>query len=229
MTQKATTGKKGNSFLRALVDLFILLLLMSGAGGFGYWFGTQQRMAPVELVAPGTPGTKTADGAPAAAAKETAAKESPAPVTSRSTTTAAADADSQESAPATPPAKASKPPAKGHAKLKYWLMSTGSDYVGYSITVSVNGTSVDNFFGPGKTVDVTRLVKKGTNYISFDAQALEEKYNQHKGNPKYKLTVVLVGSPAVTENYKPDDVLLTYCRTAADSQSFNDTNHFVVE
>jgi hypothetical protein len=228
MTQKATTtaGKKGNSFVRALVDLFILVLLLAGAGAFGYWFGTQQRMAPVELVPPGTAGAKSADGAPAPApaAKEPAAV---APVTSRSTASAS---DSQESPePAAAPAPKPSKPAKGHGKLKYWLMSTGSDYVGYSITVSVNGTSVDNFFGPGKTVDITRLVKKGTNDIAFDAQALEEKYNQHKGDQNYKLTVVLVGSPSVSENYKPDEVLLTYRRTAADSQNFNDTMHFVAE
>ena len=54
-TQKPSTGKKGNSFVRAMVDLFILMLLLAGAGGFGYWFGTVQRMAPVEMVAPWHP------------------------------------------------------------------------------------------------------------------------------------------------------------------------------
>lgn len=60
-------------------------------------------------------------------------------------------------------------------------------------------------------------------------KALEEKYNQHKGDNNFKLKVVLVGSPSITENYRPEDALLTYVRTAADSQDFNDTMHFVAE
>jgi hypothetical protein len=223
MTQKVPTAKKpGNSFVRALVDLFILMLMLAGAGGLGYWFGTQQKMAPVEMVPPGTPGAKTADGAPAAASKQPAA---PAPVTKASTTSDAEDTESPAQEAPSKPAK----PAKGHGKLKYWLTSTGSEYIGYSITVAVNGNPVDNFFGPGKIVDVTRYVKKGNNDISFDAQEMEEKFNKHKGDAKFSLTVVLVASPSVSDNYKPDDVLLSYRRTAADNQNFNDTNHFVVE
>lgn len=223
MTQKVPSAKKpGNSFVRALVDLFILMLMLAGAGGLGYWFGTQQRMAPVEMVPPGTPGAKTADGAPASASKQPIAA---APITKASTTSESEDTETPAQETPSKPAK----PAKGHGKLKYWLTSTGSEYVGYSITVTVNGNSVDNFFGPGKIVDVTRYVKKGNNDISFDAQEMGEKFNQHKGDAKFSLTVVLVGSPAVSENYKPDDVLLTYRRTAADTQNFNDTMHFVVE
>jgi hypothetical protein len=111
-------------------------------------------------------------------------------------------------------------PAKKHGK-KYWIASSGSDYIGYSIKVAENDQDVDNFFAPGKAVDITRLLKKGDNSITFNAQVLEEKFNAHKGDDSKKLILNLISGPTIQENYKPGDVVLSYQRNAA--QTDNDT------
>ena len=49
----------GKTILGAISD-FIILVLMLGAAGFGgYFVGINQRLAPIELVPPGTPAAKT--------------------------------------------------------------------------------------------------------------------------------------------------------------------------
>ena len=143
---------------------------------------------------------------------------------------APAEADSkmlpikEEEKPTTKPAS-----AKPKASRKYWLSSSGVEYIGYSITVKVNGTAVDNFFGPGKNVDITRLVKKGTNTVVFDAKELGEQYNKHAGDDKAVLSVKIVSGPYIQENFSSKDVLLSYARNAAESETFNDTKTFVGE
>lgn len=112
---------------------------------------------------------------------------------------------------------------------KYWLSSSGVEYIGYAITVKVNGTAVDNFFGPGKNVDITRLVKSGTNTVTFEAKQLGEQYNKHDGDEKSVLIVQVVSGPYVQENFKSKDVLLSYARNAAETESFNDNKTFVGE
>jgi hypothetical protein len=215
MTQKpvkSTIAKAGGGLLRALGDLFLLLLLLGAAGGAGYWFGTIQRMAPVQLVGPGTPGTKseapnTVQAKPPAGTKpEPAETEQP--------------EESVTVAP-TPVAAASKK----HGK-KYWIASSGSDYIGYSIKVNVNDQDVDNFFAPGKAVDVTRMLKKGENTITFNAQELEEKFNAHKGDDSKKLILKLISGPTIQEDYKPSDVILSYQRNAAQTENDSQTLHF---
>jgi hypothetical protein len=215
-----TSGKV--NVLGGISDFIILILLLAGAGFGGYYYGTHQQMAPVEKVPPGRPGAITAT--PAAprviptAAVSTATSPASAPPASTAET-----AQSTPSAAPTSPASDSKQKSK---PLKYWLASSGEDYTGYSITVSVNGNVVDNFFGPGKNVDVTRHVKAGDNTVLFDAKALGEQYNKHKGDAKADLTVELVCGPHIQDNYKKSDVLLSYTRNSAEDEDFSDTKHF---
>ena len=192
---------KGDEIKRALVDFVFVSLLVVGAGFGGYYYGIAQRLAPVQTVPAGAPG-----GAPAttvAPASGTATKPEP------------------QSTTVVKPAAADK-----KAASKYWISSSGSDYVGYSITVKVNDDTVDNFFGPGKNFDVTKLVKPGDNTVSFEAKALGADYNKHAGDSKSILTVQLVHGPFIQENYKESDVLLSYKRSAADSGDNSATMHF---
>ncbi|HZT36100.1 MAG TPA: hypothetical protein VFA15_09275, partial [Nitrososphaera sp.] len=50
------TEKKKNSVLGGILDLIILVLIVGGAGYFGYITGLNQRLAPVQLVPAGTLG-----------------------------------------------------------------------------------------------------------------------------------------------------------------------------
>ena len=125
------------------------------------------------------------------------------------------------------PEENAKAAAGKEGKLKYWIVSSGSDYIGYSITVSVNGTAVDSFFGPGKCIDLTRYVRAGENTVSFDCKLLGDKYNKHKGDERSALTLALVsGAHIIPDNFKKSDVVLTYKRNASESEEFNDTEHF---
>jgi hypothetical protein len=98
--------------------------------------------------------------------------------------------------------------------------------MGYSITVSVNGKPVDSFFGPGKTYDITTMVKPGENSILFDSKFMGDKYNKHSGDEKSVLTLQVVSGPYVSENFKKSDVALSYSRNASETEDFKDTKHF---
>lgn len=126
-------------------------------------------------------------------------------------------------------AKDSKDAKKAALKKKYWVASSGNDYIGSSITVVVNGQPVDNFFGPGKLVDVSRFVKKGSNQITFDSKVLDDDYNQHLGNDKFDLTLKLVSGASVREDFDPNSVLLTFKRTAADMDDGSNTLDFTAK
>jgi hypothetical protein len=216
----ADSGKKV-SVLGAISDFVILILLLGGAGFGGYYYGIHQRLAPIENVPPGTPGAVTAATQPAVPAQTVAVK--PAAVE-----TAEPPAQTKkESAPDTTESPKVVDATKKTHGPKYWLASSGDDYTGYSITVSVNDHVVDNFFGPGKNVDVTRHVKSGDNKILFDAKALGDSYNKHKGDAEAALTVKLVSGPKIEEDFKPSDVLMAYTRNAAEEENFTDTKHFV--
>ncbi len=217
MTQKppkVSIAKAGGGILRALGDLCLLLLLLGAAGAGGYWFGTIQRMAPVQLVGPGTPGAKSE--APNAVSSTTPKHTSEPKVENP-----AEEEQPEETATPTPPPVASKK----HGK-KYWVVSSGSDYIGYAIKVNVNDQDVDNFFAPGKAVDITRMLKKGDNSVTFNAQELEAKFNAHKGDESKKLTLTLVSGPTIQENFKPSDVVLTYQRNAGQTENDTQTLHF---
>ena len=201
---------KGDDIKRAMVDFIFVTLLVTGAGFGGYFYGTVQRLAPVQSVPPGTPGALPS--APAPAASTSTAARAPASSTSQ-----------QSTAPASSASSAS--PTKKTPKMKFWLSSSGSDYIGYSITVKVNDDAVDNFFGPGKNLDITRLIKPGDNTVTFDAKALGADYNKHAGDAKSVLTVQVVQGPTIQEDYKESDVLLSYKRTAADSGDNSETLH----
>lgn len=200
MVEKKAPGK-GDDIKRALVDFIFVTLLVTGAGFGGYFYGTVQRLAPVQAVPPGTPGAL--------------------PPTAASTSTSSPP-------PASTPTPQSATPAsstKKTPKTKYWLSSSGSDYIGYSITVKVNDDAVDNFFGPGKNLDITRFIKPGDNAVTFEAKALGADYNKHAGDAKSVLTVQVVRGPTIQEDFKESDVLLTYKRSAADSGDNSETLH----
>ena len=198
--------KKGQELVKALLDLVILALLLAGAGFGGYFWGLHERLAPIQEVPPGT----------ANALQPSAVAATPAtPVKT-----------------VTEPSKAADPVAAAPAKTsktKYWISSSGEEYIGYSITAKVNGNAVDSFFGPGKNVDVTRYVKSGDNAVTFEAKALGEQYNKHGGDASSILTLQLVKGAHVQEEFKPSDVLLTYKRNATESEDFNDTEHFTAK
>lgn len=208
MTQKGEEIK-GGTIVRAFIDLIILALLVCGAGLGGYWYGIHERLAPVHDVPPGT-----------------AAALPPSVVTPpSSTSTATGTGTTGSSNPHTSPTSVSGSAKKG--KRKYWVVSSGTDYTGYSIIVSVNGNPVDSFFGPGKSVDVTRFVKPGqANEVKFEEKALGEKYNKHPGDESAELKVRVVHGPQVTEDFKPEDVLITVTRNASESESMEETKQF---
>jgi hypothetical protein len=213
MTGKAaSTGDiKGGDILKAFVDLIILALLMCGSGFGGYWYGMHERLAPAKNVAPGTPGALPATAV------------TPAPGTAPGT----APATSTATAPTTTTAPATAPTAATSGKKeKFWITSSGADYTGYQIIVNVNDNPVDNFFGPGKTIDITRFVKHGDNKITFEAKEMGAKYNKHKDDATAVLELQIVKGPQVSEDYKASDVLVTYKRNASENEDFNDTRSF---
>lgn len=224
-----STGKpagKGPNILGALMDFLILVLLVGGAGFGGYFWGTMQKMAPVQSVPPGTPG--------AVPASTTTASPVSKPGTGTSVPTAMTTPGKEPAAPSKPAetigATEAKPPEPvaetKSGPRKYWIASSGTDYIGYSITVNVNGTDVDSFFGPGKTVNVSSKVKPGDNTISFNSEQLGEGYNRHKGDSKSELVLQLVTGPEVKEDFKSSDVILTYKRNASETEKYTDTKHF---
>lgn len=213
MTQKPVTQAvktKGNEFVKAMLDLLILTLLVGGAGFGGYYLGIHERLAPVQSVPPGTANALPPPIAPVLPEKgENVLSET--------------KATPKPDQPAPVKHTAAKSP------LKYWLSSSGADYTGYSITVKVNDTPVDNFFGPGKNVDVTRFVKSGDNEVNFECKALGEQYNKHPGDAASELVVQIVSGPHVQDDFKPSDVALTYKRNAAESEDINETKHFTAK
>jgi len=196
--------KKGQEFVKAMLDLVILALLLAGAGFGGYFWGLHERLAPIQEVPPGT----------ANALQPAAVSAAPTPAPPVKTVSEPKTAEPVASAPAKT------------GKTKYWIASTGEEYIGYSITAKVNGNAVDSFFGPGKNVDVTRYVKPGDNAVTFEAKALGDQYNKHDGDANSVLTLQLVKGPHVQEEFKASDVLVTYKRNATESQDYNDTEHF---
>ncbi len=215
MTQKP--GGKGAEIKRALTDFVILILLLTGSGFGGYFYGIHQQLAPVDKVPPGTPGailpppiSKPASDASAAASTSASHPGSDAGASTANSSSTASGAQS-------------------HPKLKYWLASSGTDYVGYNITVSVNDTPVDSFYGAGKTVNITNLVKPGDNTVTFAAKALSSEYNKHPGDKSAELKIQVVGGPTVQEDFKPDAVKGTFAKNATDSGDSTDAVHFTGE
>ncbi|HEY9776822.1 MAG TPA: hypothetical protein V6C81_23870 [Planktothrix sp.] len=212
MTQKpAPTVKKKQTVMGAITDLLVLVLIICAAGFGGYFWGTHQKMAIVDLVPPGTPNAREMVVKPAASTSEKS---------SSSTTETTKESATQSDATPTP---------KKSGKVKYWLASTGDRMVGYSISATVDDTPVDNFFAPGKTVDVTDLVKKGNNTVKFEAKELEDNFNQHKGEKQFALTVQLVKGATITDAFKPSDVVVKYRRNAAESGNFSEEMDFTTE
>ncbi|MBN8660502.1 MAG: hypothetical protein J0M35_09085 [Candidatus Obscuribacter phosphatis] len=231
MADKNTGADKitGKTVLGALSDFLIICLMVGGAGFGGYYVGMNQRLAPVLLVPPGTTGARSEpsaapapnnkpagdDAAHAGGGENTGKKDGAA---------AAASLHSTEAAAQKKPNAADK-----NAKMRYWLISSGEDYCGYSVTVNVNNNPVDSFFGPDKIVEVTKLVKPGENQVRFEAKALGEQYNKHTGDAAYAVTVKLVKGTHMQDNFAAKDVLMSYSRNASETQDFNDVTNFKVE
>lgn len=212
MTQKP--GGKGAEIKRALTDFVVLCVLLTATSFSGYYWGLHQQLAPIEKVPAGTAGAIL----PPPISHGAAGAESTA---NASVAKTAASVNS--------PASDTTSGATSSGKHKYWIASSGSDYVGYNITVAINGTPVDSFYGPGKTVNITNLVKSGDNTVTFEAKALGADYNKHAGDGSSALNVQIVGGPVVQENFKASDVLASYKRNATDSGDASDTLHFTGE
>lgn len=209
MADKLKAGQKSqkNEFVRAFIDLIILGLLLVGAGFGGYWYGMHERVVPVEWVPKGTADAvsqKDLEKNPGNSANDKSKNKTPTSAT-------------QSSKSHTP---------QQNSQLKYWLTSQGTDYIGYSVTVSINGDQVDSFFGPGKIVDISNKVKKGDNTILFEAKNLGEEYNKHPGDKKAELSVKLVSGPKISEDYNNKNVKIQYKRNASEHTDFQDTKHF---
>jgi hypothetical protein len=204
MAGKAGDDIKGSDIVKAFVDLVILVALMIGSGFGGYWYGIHERLAPVKNVAPGTPGALPATAVTPAAPGTQAPPTTPAPVTAPATTTTTTTS---------PPA----PATSSGKKEKFWVTSSGTDYIGYNITVSVNGKAVDSFYGPDKMIDITRFVKHGDNTITFDAKNMPT-INNHKGQSSAMLTLQLAHGAKITEDVDPKAVILSYTRNAAQTE-----------
>lgn len=223
-----TDKPKRLNILGALGDFTILLLLIAGAGFAGYYIGLNQRLAPVQMVWPGTPGAIplsqilgpqpmpfTPDASTSSAANPSAAAATPVP---------GASTDSEPAKTAAAP-EAPKPAAK--KKTKFWLCSSGADgYVGYSITAKVNGVTVDNFFGAGKTIDITSHVKKGANTLELESKYMGEDYNNHKDDAAAVLNVQLVSGPSIREDFAPSAVLFSVKRNATETTDYTEKKTF---
>lgn len=245
MTQKAPKPPKAagqakttwQTIQGAMVDLFVLALMLAAAGFGGYFWGTHQKLAVVDLVPPGTPGAREAVSQTAGTKAPAATSSASAAATTSTTTPSGGSANngsgSTDSAADNAASSAStstpKPAAKHTGKLKYWVSSSGTRLIGYAVSVTVNGQPVDNFFAPGKQVDITDLVKKGKNSVDFDAKVLEDKFNQHKGDETAVMTVSIDCGPAISESVKPADVLVSYKRNAAETENYTDQKSFTVE
>ena len=246
----AEEKKKLNVF-GAVSDLLIFVLFVGGAGFFGYFVGINQRLAPVQIVAPGTidamkyiaqqatgnkidyssldPSQKPSVAPPGAEIKPPATPAStPETKVESEKPSKTEDAKKEDKNKKAKDAKktSSLPPS---SNKKFFLASSGNEYVGSSVTVSVNSHPVDQFFGPGKYVDVTNKVKKGSNELTFDSHVLPDEYNQHLGDNSFSLTLQLVSGDQIKGNFQPSDVMLTYKRTAADIEDGHNKMNFQVK
>ncbi len=222
-----TDKPKRMNILGALGDFTILVLLVGGAGLGGYYIGINQRLAPIQYVYPGTPGAVPLSQVFDSPQTNTVAIDS-----SKTVVATATDkpADVAKAPATTAPATAVKTPANTSTpskQSKFWLTSSGVDnYNGYSITVKVNGETVDNFFGSGKTIDVTKFVKKGANSLEFDCKYMGDDYNKHKGDKSAALTVQLVTGPSIREDYPQSAVLLACKRDASETENISEKKTF---
>ncbi|MBX9724040.1 MAG: hypothetical protein K2X81_21720, partial [Candidatus Obscuribacterales bacterium] len=114
---------------------------------------------------------------------------------------------------------------KKSGKTKYWICSSGTDYIGYQITVSVNGTPLDSFYGPDKILKITDHLKPGPNTILFDARMVGDKFNKHKGDDKAELVLKLVKGETVQDSFPESDVIATFTRNASETEDYKDSQH----
>ena len=190
---------KKSTVVGAVSDLLILALLVGGAGFGGYYLGIHEQMAPIELVPEGT--------------------ENARPMPSKKSDVKLESKTVSPEKPALPKHVVEKQP---DTNPKFWLSSSGNSYVGYSITVSVNGKPIDNFFGAGKLVEITNRLHAGDNEILFQGKQLGARFNIHQGDAKSVLTVCLVKGSVVSEDLKDDTVLFSSSCNGAETKDFSD-------
>lgn len=238
MAEKQIKEKQNKStVLGALSDLVIFLLFVSGAGFAGYYIGINQRLAPIETVPPGTVESLESLVDRATGNKPVIAVPPPPPAKTEPEEKKVEEDKPVEKKPEKKEPEKKEPAKKEPASKKksavpdnrkFYIVSRGSDYIGSSITVSINNRPIDNFFGPGKLIDISPLVRKGKNTIAFDAKVMEDEYNQHLGDKSFALALDLVAGPEVTEKVEPGSVLVTYQRTGADVDADTKKVDFVV-
>ncbi len=249
------TEKKGLNVLGAISDMIVFVLLVGGAAFVGYFIGINQRLAPVEIVPPGTieaikqavertTNTQLGAVAPTQTSPMPAVAPVPLPAAEPARPSIATKPDEkarskEDSSKPTTQQKNSKADSKSlkdknksaasaSTKKKFWIASSGNDYIGSSVTVTVNGRPVDSFFGPGKLLDVSSLVKKGNNVVTFVSRSLDDDYNLHLGDDKFALTLKLVSGPVVSEAFNSSEVLLSFRRSAAESEDGSKSMDFAV-
>ena len=115
--------------------------------------------------------------------------------------------------------KTDKAAKKDDSKKRYFLASNGVAYTGNAITATVNDHPIDQFFGPGKLVDVSGFVKKGPNHVVLSVKTLGDDYNMYLGRKDKKLVLNLVEATNLSDDYSDANVLLTFSQSAADMEN----------
>jgi hypothetical protein len=111
-------------------------------------------------------------------------------------------------------------------KRRYWIHTKGYERAGYTITVAINGQTVDKFYKPDVDVDVTKFIHPGKNLIAFDAKSLP--LDQRQDNQSAYLTIELRSAEKKDQEnaFEGGDILVEYTREVVDTQDFNDKKEF---
>jgi len=215
----STSGKKKSSAGQWIVVVLVLLL---GAGGAGFGVGFTQKFAPIEMVAPGTPGVAVTTSPPTTSTPTTTTATATTPPA-----TSAAPASTTGTTAASPGTATSTTPAPSAVKVKktYWLSTHGWEGSGYDVNVYVNDNLVGTYSKPAQTADITNFVKPGDNKVRFEAKALsDDKRNDFSGA---HLIVKVNRGDAISKD--GGEALLDYKRTVSEKENFDDTMDFKAE
>lgn len=104
-------------------------------------------------------------------------------------------------------------------KHQYFIHTSGSTQVPYSVTVSVNGHRLPEVASGGKIVPITDFVIKGRNKVMFEAKKLPAgMYDKDIG----WIDVSVVEGTATNDGYKDGQDLVKYQRKASEQGDFKD-------
>ncbi len=111
-------------------------------------------------------------------------------------------------------------------KKGYWIHTKGYDRAGYTISVTLNGQTVDKFYKPDVDVDVTKFIRPGKNVIVFDAKSLP--LDQRQDNQSAYLTIELRSAEKKDKEntFEGGDVVVEYTREVTDTENFTDKKEF---